>query len=184
MASEIDHVVLANKNHDCLLQLAGNPVAFPEWVTTVAFYKAVHVVEAVFANELRYHSTSHDSRQRRLKTEPKLKAIFTDFQALMTASRIARYLEASSGKMTTRFKTFTDAIPVPDVMDQLVYKRLYRVEQFLLPFLSSGASSLLKKTQPPPKLPANQSPTIVSVGPASPAVPPKHTKRVASSERD
>ncbi len=183
MASELDHVALANKNHDCLLHLASNPAAFPEWVTTIAFYKAVHVVEAVFANLLGMHSTSHDNRQYRLKTDPKLKSGFVDYQALMTASRIARYLEASSGGRHNTYRAFSDSISPSDVMSQLVYKRLHRVEQFMLPFLSDDGRARLKKIVPPPKPTTHQAATTIQIPPATSPTPAKNAKRRSPPKR-
>jgi hypothetical protein len=50
MATEADHIALANKNHDVLLHLLNDVERFPEWVAVAAFYKAVQIVEAVFVN--------------------------------------------------------------------------------------------------------------------------------------
>lgn len=50
MPTEADHIALANKNHDVLQHLMQDPERFPEWIVTTAFYKAVQLVEAVFAN--------------------------------------------------------------------------------------------------------------------------------------
>ena len=38
MASEADHIALANKNHDVLMHLLNGVDRFPEWVTIAAFY--------------------------------------------------------------------------------------------------------------------------------------------------
>ena len=50
MATEADHIALANKNHDVLLYLMKDVRRFPEWVSVAAFYKAVQIVEAVFVH--------------------------------------------------------------------------------------------------------------------------------------
>lgn len=55
MASELVHIELASRNHRTLLYLLEKHDDPPEWVTTVAFYKAVQVVEAVFAARSRFH---------------------------------------------------------------------------------------------------------------------------------
>jgi len=67
MASEADHISLADRNHDFLVDVLREG-RFPDWAATVAFYKAVHVVEAVFAADLGRDSTSHTDREESLKT--------------------------------------------------------------------------------------------------------------------
>jgi hypothetical protein len=66
MANETDHIKLANRNHDILHSLIDEG-RFMDWAVTTAFYKAVHIVEAVFANDLHTHSTSHTEREKTLK---------------------------------------------------------------------------------------------------------------------
>ena len=51
MATEADHIALANKNHEVLLYLLKDAARFPEWITVAAFYKAVQIVEAVFVHK-------------------------------------------------------------------------------------------------------------------------------------
>jgi hypothetical protein len=123
MAAEADHIAKANHNHDALAHLLDSVDKFPDWVVTIAFYKAVHVVEAAFAVK-GLHSTSHDNRERRLAARP-YSSIFKHYTHLVTASRIARYLEDRSG---SKYKTFTDYM-APHLVRELVRKRLYGVEQ-------------------------------------------------------
>jgi hypothetical protein len=138
MADETDHISLANRNHDFLLRLLADG-AFPDWVATVAFYKAVHVVEAVFASDRGAHSTSHADREDRLKT-PKYKAIFKDYTHLFTASRVARYLECRGEGKFHHFSDFMDG----EAVKRLVRKRLYGVEQHSLQFLTDNGRALQK----------------------------------------
>src|SRR5437870_4728789 len=105
MASKADHIALANKNHDVLLHLMARPVDFPEWITTTAFYKAVQIVEAVFANAKLRPSSNHTDRLNRLKRNPKFANLFPHYRALLSASCIARYLrdESRFGQLGPRF---------------------------------------------------------------------------------
>ncbi len=50
MASEAEHIDLASSNQNLIDHLI-HENAFHDWLATVAFYKAIHVVEAVFANK-------------------------------------------------------------------------------------------------------------------------------------
>ena len=141
MASEADHISLANRNHDFLVEVLQQG-RFPDWAATVAFYKAVHTVEAVFAADLGKDSTSHTDREESLKVA-KYKPIFKDYTHLLTASRIARYLESRGEGKCHQFADFMDA----QAVNRLVAKRLYGVEQHSLPFLTDHGKAL-KKTNP------------------------------------
>lgn len=138
MASEADHISLANRNHEFLVGLLQEG-KFPDWAATVAFYKAVHVVEAVFAADLKRDSTSHTDREDTLKIN-KYKKIFKDYTHLLTASRIARYLESRNDGKFNQFSDFMDA----QAVNRLVAQRLYGVEQNSLRFLTDNGKDLKK----------------------------------------
>jgi hypothetical protein len=42
------HAAIARRNHDVLNLLLPKCDDHPEWIVTIAFYKAVHLAEAVF----------------------------------------------------------------------------------------------------------------------------------------
>jgi hypothetical protein len=140
MATETDHVRLANRNHATLGYLMQEADTHPEWVATVAFYKAVHVVEAVFAANLGQHSSTHKTRMEALKMA-RFREIHKHFRPLYSASRIARYLE--DGATHTSVSTFTSWMPANAVVEKLVRRRLRAVENACLDFLSDGAKSVL-----------------------------------------
>lgn len=154
MASEADHILLANKNHAALLHLMADPAGHPEWVATIAFYKAVQIVEAVIATDLNQHSTSHHQRLLTLKAH-RFKAIFREYRPLLTASRVARYLADAGdrdldGKTVIdapagEFRTFADYVPAADVVNELVNKRLRKLEQAALAFLTPAGRNVLHK---------------------------------------
>ena len=125
-----------------------------EWVATIAFYKAVHVVEAVFDAHLKQHSHGHDSRIETLKS-PIFHALFTPYRPLFGASLVARYLEDSSSRKfddkptaTTSFHSFANYLTPQEVVEKLVKKRLYTLEQESLNFLTNAGKSALKKIEP------------------------------------
>jgi hypothetical protein len=142
MASESDHVVLANHNHGLLLHLL-QVGGYSDWAATVAFYKAVHVVEAVFAASLGKHSVDHSDRLRTLKM-PRLKSIFRDYTHLFTASLVGRYLVATDAGEFSRFSDFMDE----DDVKKLIRKRLYGVEQHALRFVSTQSKVDLVQVDP------------------------------------
>lgn len=143
MAKEADHISLANRNHDALLHLIDDSSRFTEWIATIAFYKAIHVVEAVFASRSDWHSSSHFAREKCLK-KGAYQGIWKNYYHLLNASKIARYLADSSGS----FSQFSDFMSADDVKKKLVAKRLYGVEQHALAFLSKDSRSGLKKINP------------------------------------
>jgi hypothetical protein len=137
MASEAEHISVANSNQRLIDHLI-NENDFHDWLATVAFYKAIHVVEAVFANHLHRHSSSHADREDRLKRVSQFKDISKDYAHLLNESRLFRYLLGRP-----------DRITMDDVKSKLIYKRLYGVEQKSLQFLSDLGREALRKVSPP-----------------------------------
>jgi hypothetical protein len=62
---------------------------FPEWVATVAFYTAVHLVERLRAAAGHGDSTGHDDRTNYVLIEHP--SIHTAYHALQATSMLARY---------------------------------------------------------------------------------------------
>lgn len=150
MALEADHIELANRNHDTLAYLAAEVEQHSEWVATVAFYKAVQVVEAVFAAHSKSHSHSHDARLSRLKLKV-YSGLFKPYRHLYAASLVARYLEdASATKLDSsaaikKYSCFSDYIAPDEVMERLVRKRLHPLEEIAVGFLSEAGKASLKR---------------------------------------
>ncbi len=151
MARELDHIELANRNHDALLLLMEHAEQHPEWVVIVAFYKAVQIVEAALANHRGYDSNSHDRRIEQLK-RPEFKEIFRAYRPLFGASLIARYLEDSTpGRLydkshrVVKYHKFTDHTPADRVIDRFVRRRLAAIEQHAVRFLSEEGRAKLKR---------------------------------------
>jgi len=67
---------------------------FPDWFVTVAFYTALHGIEAILCREIQRHSNGHADRELLLRT--KLPAIEKEFlnayRELYTKSCEARYM--------------------------------------------------------------------------------------------
>jgi hypothetical protein len=147
MAQESDHIALANGNHEVLLELLSCKKHYPEWVTTVAFYKAVQIVEAAIRNQLRRNSSNHDDRLGLLKRGRfKDKPLFKHLRFLLNASMIARYLCDTNGK--DDYKCFSDFLPAANVVEEVIRRRLVPLEQTALEFLSDSAKKDLRKTNP------------------------------------
>jgi len=148
VAKASDHIQLANRNQEALAFLLEADSRFPEWVTTVAFYKAVHVVEAVFvANDLEA-STEHRDRLRKLKFDRRFGKIYEHFRPLFNASLIARYLIDPEGRSKT-YRTFSDYLPAAKVSAEMVRHRLHQVEEFAVKFLGADGPRLVRAVTPP-----------------------------------
>ncbi len=154
MATELDHIELANRNHETLAYLVKDAQSHAEWVATVAFYKAVQIVEAVLARR-GLHSNGHDGRISDLKRQ-EFQELFKAYRPLYAASLVARYLEDSSARKVDKSKRsaaikyakFTDYIPADMVVERLLRKRLDVLEQNAIGFLSTKAKGLLKRVHP------------------------------------
>jgi hypothetical protein len=94
----------------------------------VAFYTAVHLVEALFDRDGIGHSSDHASRIQKLKENRRYRTIYLSFRPLKAASEIARYLTSRSdqGRYSTRF---TDDMPLQDVRTLLVDRYLRNIEE-------------------------------------------------------
>lgn len=152
VASEIDHIALANRNHDTLLFLCQDVEQHAEWVVTIAFYKAVQIVEAVYAAHRNSHSHSHDARIGDLKRTVYAN-LFKAYRPLYAASLVARYLEDSSerkvdsaGSSTVKkYHRFSDYMNPDDIVKRLLKKRLDVLEQHAAGFLSERGRNSLKR---------------------------------------
>ena len=140
MPNENSHLALANHNQELLDKLVAEVDKFPDWTATVAFYKALHVVEAAFAceNPVR-HGTDHPSRERILKSDRKYESIYRHYRVLYAASMVARYMQDNQ-------TDFTSYLSPQQVIDTLLKHRLNEVEK-----------SAAKKMANPDKLVTNVS---------------------------
>ncbi len=104
---------------------------------TVAFYKAVHIVEAVFQKEGLNASTGHSERLRTLKRDRRFTKMHEHFRPLWQASTIARYLSNETGN---DYRRFTDYMSAQDAENKMVRHRLHQLEESALGFLGPVGS--------------------------------------------
>lgn len=117
MASEAAHLAKADSNQS-FLETIGDE--YPDWLAVVAFYKAVHLVEALFARE-GTQSKNHTGRNRRLKKRHP--AIWKAFSPLFNASKLLRYTDHK--------------ISAHKVRQELIANRLTTVESLIRNKLSA-----------------------------------------------
>jgi len=65
-------------------------VDHPDWKIIVAFYAALHYVEAVLAGK-NIHSTDHKSRNQYMRTVAELQPARADYESLASYAWTARY---------------------------------------------------------------------------------------------
>ena len=106
MPSEQDHAALAAHNQDTIDYLLNAGEKFADWVVTVAFYRAVHLVDAMLDHIDGAHGVDHAHRSDLLRANRSYANVLMHYNALKEASTIARYLSDRRGSRS--FKTFSD----------------------------------------------------------------------------
>ncbi len=124
MPSKATHISAAQENQVTLDYLCERIDDHLPWVTTVAFYRAVHIVEAVLADDADGHSDSHKARNDVLKSQRKYQHIWRNFRPLYNVSCVARYL----GK-DPNYKGFSDYMPTAEVKSKVLNHYLSQIEQ-------------------------------------------------------
>lgn len=138
MADETTHPNQTNRNQFALDSLLASPIRLPEWVAIAAFYKALHIVEAVLDQAetgADRHSRDHSHRNATLRRNyPDLWEHYAD---LFKASMLGRYLEFGSGRAARRLVTFTEFMEDADVL-ALLETALVGLENEVMVYLSAG----------------------------------------------
>jgi hypothetical protein len=106
MPSESDHLALAAHNQETIDFLLTGGDRFPDWTVTVAFYTALHLVDAMLDRIEGIDGVDHQQRGLILRNNRRYANVLKHYNALKEASQIARYLSDRSG--TRSFKTFSD----------------------------------------------------------------------------
>lgn len=144
MATELEHIALANRNHDALCALLRTGDEHPEWVATIAFYKALQILEAAFDTKGLGHGHGHAKRLALLQDQRNgFVPLCKHYEALLEASEVARYLGTRS--TTTAYSSFSSYMTMADVKRDLLCKRLMNVEVHARAFLSTQAKTDLKQ---------------------------------------
>lgn len=126
MPDKDSHLAVARRNQDLIGQLLAGGNGYPEWVAVIAFYKALHIVDAVlFVNHPEKHGGSHDNRNHLLKTTPRYANLYKQYRPLFSASLVARYLEADH----RGYGSFAEYMTADDVVHTLLNHYLRQLEK-------------------------------------------------------
>jgi len=107
-------------------------------VATVAFYRAVHLVEAVFAKGGN-HGHTHEGRERILKQDKALNRLWHNYRQLYSASIVARYL--GRGNVTA----FSQYMSSDQVQSILLDHHLRQIEKTVKKLLARKRAKRKKK---------------------------------------
>jgi hypothetical protein len=133
MPNESAHIAAANRNQDTIDHLLLDRSKFSCWIATIALYKALHLVEAVFHADQGIHSRGHDKRDDILRKTHKYQHIYKNYAPLMRASKVARYLEAGN----VEHPVFDAWMSPDDVVADLLNNRLRQIEKSACRFLKN-----------------------------------------------
>lgn len=118
------HLKAAEANRRTLDFIQQHVTHHSPWVVTIAFYTALHVVEAVLAND-DIHQDKHENRHQLLKRTKKYQHIWKHYQPLFNDSMVARYLTSSS--QPGAFSCFSDYLSPKSVISTHVNHNLAQV---------------------------------------------------------
>ena len=123
------HLNLADRNLKTIDYLKGQLAEHAEWIATIAFYRALHLVEAAFSKDRRVgqsHSHTHQIRQEILKNTLGYEKIWEHYRPLYAISLVARYLEEDSSRS---YSSFREYLSEEEVESEVLNHRLRQVEK-------------------------------------------------------
>jgi len=150
VSSESDHLALADRNQGAIAFLLTEADNHPDWIATIAFYKAIHLIEALFHRfSTVKHGGNHSNREQILKAwrDPRYDDIYKHLMALKQASCVARYLSVQGGGRGAYTK-FEDYMTADGVQKDILGTRLHLLEKAARNML---APKKKKKRKTPPK---------------------------------
>lgn len=147
MASADDHIALANRHQAALDALRGADGEHPEWLTVIAFYKALQIVDACLVTLGLGAPTDHGSRTVKMNSTRKLDHISGHYWSLKNAASVARYLSDVRGK---GYRTFSSFLPTPKVESEMIGHRLVQIERSARKLLGPTLGGQLLPAVPPP----------------------------------
>jgi hypothetical protein len=136
MPDSASHLDLAKKNQEVLKHLQQPDGRFASWVAVVAFYRALHLIEAaLYLDCPNKHGGSHYDRFDILKRNNRYKNIYAHYRVLYACSMVARYMEHDQVNRT--YSSFQDYMSAEDVDSKIVNHHLKQVENSVAKILKS-----------------------------------------------
>lgn len=128
-------IALANRFKTSLFALVDDVESHAEAIAILAFYRALHLVDAMFLARKGRAPMQHGERGTWLARDVKLKDLKREYDPLFEAAYVARYLTYTDRR--TAVPSFFDYHKPADVVSALVEGRLKRLEEALSKLLSA-----------------------------------------------
>ena len=101
MPTKEAHLAAAEHNQNAIDCFREKIDQFPGWIAVIAFYKAVHLVEAVFAADNHFHSRDHAARNDTLIRTARYRNLWKHYKPIWQASLAARYMNVDGKEYPT-----------------------------------------------------------------------------------
>ncbi len=125
MPDSANHLAVAKRNGELIQHLLQTNDRHSEWVAVVAFYKALHLVDAMlFRDHHSKHGGDHIERQQLLKRTTRYQNIYHHYRPLFAASCVARYLDFGG----MEYSAFSTYLPPTEVVSKLINHHLKQLE--------------------------------------------------------
>jgi hypothetical protein len=85
------HQTQVEHNRQAAMVLQQAPHPYLDWVVTMLFYTALHLVDQVLYQNSQLHPRNHRQRHTAIANEPMLASIYRDYRELEHQSRRSRY---------------------------------------------------------------------------------------------
>ncbi len=145
MPNDSQHVNLALHNLDTSHYLLEKD-EFSDWAACLAFYAALHIVDAVLfrkeGDSRRKHGGTHSLREDILKRTNKYTEIYRHYNKLQRAAYVARYLQEPRQRRVT---LFNDYLSPKQVRDKVIKHWLWCVIKSAGNFLESTQAKSLRE---------------------------------------
>ncbi len=114
------HIKQAKHNRDLIEALDPTSPLFTDWIVTAAFYVAVHLIEAWFANKNKHFRTHTERDEWGGKVAEFRRVVWPNYKELERHSRNARY---ECVKFQPNFVQ-SDILPLVDIIEQEITELL------------------------------------------------------------
>ena len=138
MPNVTDHLRLAKRLLRTISYLSKENDQHSEWIAVTAFYRALHLSEAVLLTNRIDHDRTHVGRDQALKRTRSTENIWKHYRPLWQASCIARYLAFHDDEYVD-FSSFMDPAKV---ISELIEYRLRELEKSVAKQLGTSIDSL------------------------------------------
>ncbi len=115
MADRAQHLKQWEHNRGFLAGIIQQP-DYADWVTTAAFYTALHAVQVLILSDKNPRAVSHETRNLILRDDPRYSKLWPNYKALYDAAMVARY-------------DCSGWLPINDVKNELIKRRLFQIEK-------------------------------------------------------